>query len=343
MAWAPEVFEAILARVAAGERARTICAEPGMPNGRYVHDHRKANPDFAQRWAAAQGRRKGSRVTRAEMERVLHRAARGEKLVAVCREPGMPSHGAVLKYRKEHPAFAARWDEEVGRRAAVRVEVAEIERVLERVGRGERLTAICAEPGMPSFNAILKHRRRNPDQAQRWGEAFGKRRGARVDRDPARGDALLAAAREGQQWPKLGQVMAWSSVQRLTSADSAFAARFAEARTAGAAIMVRRSSARTLSPTDLHGIVEAAVRSVHPLARDDVRGDLYLALLSGEVAPESARQAARGLVTAWNRQFGRRDVSFDQEIGEGGFTFGGLVMDPSSYVPDGVAVIRPGW
>jgi len=45
-----------------------------------------------------------------------------------------------------------------------------------------------------------------------------------------------------------------------------------------------------------------------------------------------------------NRLFGRWDISTEQEIGEeGGMIFGGLIADPSSYVPGGVEVIRPGW
>jgi hypothetical protein len=86
------------------------------------------------------------------------------------------------------------------------------------------------------------------------------------------------------------------------------------------------------------------VRHVWPEARDDVRADLYLALLDGSVSAESAASAVRGLVTAWNRQFARRDISFDQELGEGeSLTFGGLVTSSDSDGPAGVRIIRAGW
>ena len=69
------------------------------------------------------------------------------------------------------------------------------------------------------------------------------------------------------------------------------------------------------------------------------------ALLSGEVAIAEAQAATRQLVGDWNRQLARRDVSMDAEIGDGGFTLAGMIADPSSYVPDGVALIKasPWW
>jgi predicted ABC-type ATPase len=90
--------------------------------------------------------------------------------------------------------------------------------------------------------------------------------------------------------------------------------------------------------------VEAAVsRQLAPDCRDDVKSDLVMALLSGEVRPGNAKAAAGQLITRWHRMFSRRDISFDQElIGGKGPTLGGMIAEVNSYVPVGVQVIRAG-
>lgn len=96
----------------------------------------------------------------------------------------------------------------------------------------------------------------------------------------------------------------------------------------------------------MYALVEASLPPrLQPDVRDDVRADLVLGLLSGEIAPENARAAARQAVTAHNRMFGRRDISFDAEIGEGGFTFGGLIADASSFDIEGTGhrVLEAAW
>lgn len=327
--WSDEVFEGILARVQAGERSRHILSEPGMPNPRYLFEHRKRNPDFARRWAAAQGRRQGARVGKAEFDRVLIRLRRGERLTAICREPGMPSYEAVMMRRRRDVVFAARFAEAIGRSSRYRVSQAEIDRVRERVALGERIVAVCAEPGMPSYNAVKGYRKRHPDQEAAWATAMGSRRGAFVDRQPERINAFLNAAKAGTDTGKLDRLIGGKSQHRLRRVDPLFAARYDEARTAGRIVIVRAASARKLSPTEAWTVVESAVRHVPPYARDDIRGDLMVALLEGKVAPENARAATRDLVTAWNRQFARRDISMDAEMGEDGdgFTFGALISD----------------
>ncbi len=339
--WPDEVFERILTRVAQGERVRAICAEPGQPNQRYIFEHRKANPDFARRWAAALGRRSGSRIDPALFEQVLRRVIRGENVVDVCREPGMPCYDAVLKHRRRNRSFAARWDDAVGRKA--RIPDHEIEAVLTRLQRGERLTKVCREPGMPGLRTIHKLRQKSPELDKRFGDAMGARRGALVERNPSRLEDYLAAAREGRGSFHLNRLLGHKTLQRLRTMDPSFAARVDEARQAGRAIMASATTARKLSPDEVWRVVESAVRNVPEYARDDIRGDLMMALLEGRVSADQAGSAVRGLVTAWNRQFSRRDISMDAELGDGdGLTFGGLVATADSLAPAGVSVIRGG-
>jgi hypothetical protein len=91
-------------------------------------------------------------------------------------------------------------------------------------------------------------------------------------------------------------------------------------------------------------IIQDATRRLPNELRDDVAGDLTIALFEGTIGPEDVGAKLRELVTCHNCLFARRDVSMDAEIGEGGFTFG-LIADPSSFDMEGTGhrVLTPQW
>jgi hypothetical protein len=176
---------------------------------------------------------------------------------------------------------------------------------------------------MPCASAVKRYRTKNPAEEHRWIEALGPRR-VRLERLPSRQEQYLKAVRAGTHWRDLGRVVDWHAINRVRASDPIFATRLAEARQAGKATVARQASARKLSPSEVYNLVENATRHVRPEMRDDVRGDLMLALLEGSVSADGAASAVRGLITAWRRNFDRRDLSFDQELGEGeGFSLHG--------------------
>ena len=60
--YGPEVFEAILLRIAEGESLTAVCNEPGQPSKSTVHALVKNNHDFAKGYEAAVKARAQSRV-----------------------------------------------------------------------------------------------------------------------------------------------------------------------------------------------------------------------------------------------------------------------------------------
>lgn len=257
-------------------------------------------------------------------ERILERIARGERLAAICREAGQPSGPTIRAYCKANPRFWERWIAAMGRRRGVPVPAAAAiaDEVLERAAAGERVSTMP----LADRHVVARRRRLDPEFAARWRETLSDgRSGARLSR--SRAERVLAAVQAGQL-PKKQRVASYHAVMRLRAIDAAFAARFTAARRQAAATAIRSSSTRQLSPAEVWRVVEDAVRNVPFEARDDIRGDLMVALLEGRVAPEAARPAARELMTAWNRQFARRDISMDAEIGDG-LTLAGIVSDGS--------------
>jgi len=127
-----ELGAAICRRVAAGESLRSICADPAMPTGKTVWNWARAHPEFKamkdHAFATARARSLAARDER-EFERwmlfggpcgrtgrpsgysealadaICERLVVGEGLVAICRDPAMPSVGTVYNWMKRRPEF----------------------------------------------------------------------------------------------------------------------------------------------------------------------------------------------------------------------------------------------
>lgn len=265
-------------------------------------------------------------------EALLARIETGERYSAITRTPGVPTETALYGYLKRNPTFARRWRRAMGNRPGTRASHytdAQVTAVIDRVSKGERLTHICREPDQPVATTLLNRRHRDEAVAAAFQDAMSGRSGARLA--AARLDGLLDRMRAGQAWSTIKGFAAPGAVIRLRKSDRSFAARFDEARAIGRAALIRAAASRRLSSVEVWSIVESAVRHIPTYARDDIRGDLAIALYEGRVSPEGAKAATRQLMTAWNRQFARRDISMDAEIGVDGdgFTLDTLISDGS--------------
>lgn len=81
---------------------------------------------------------------------------------------------------------------------------------------------------------------------------------------------------------------------------------------------------------------------MHGLIADDIKSDIVLGLLTGEIRPDGAKAAASQAMLTYNRMFGRRDISMDADLGDG-FTLAGIVSDGSFDVGEsGIRVATAG-
>lgn len=128
----PEVAEAMLARMRAGESVRAICRDPAMPSADTVYRWVRLRPEFGARFAEARAQARETRAWRAEQrrlgrwttrrrkvrggprssysealaDRVCFGLLEGVSLATVCRRRGMPAPATVYKWRRERPDFA---------------------------------------------------------------------------------------------------------------------------------------------------------------------------------------------------------------------------------------------
>jgi len=127
--------------------------------------------------AAASPRRRRTHVRfSAKVGRAIcARVAAGETVQAICRDEGMPNRSTVTAWAKAWPRFRqvlgrARtlggWDPERGGRRSGYCEVTAME-VFARLCEGEPITAICADPAMPSHSTVMRWRDAEPDFARR--------------------------------------------------------------------------------------------------------------------------------------------------------------------------------
>lgn len=128
----PDIADAIVARVEAGESVRSVCRDRAMPSGDTVYKWARREPEFAARIRAAREAADEPRAWRAEQRRlggwlkrkrnvrggppgsytealadkVCVALLEGRSLTDVCRAPGMPAPATVYKWRRERPEFA---------------------------------------------------------------------------------------------------------------------------------------------------------------------------------------------------------------------------------------------
>lgn len=164
----PELRGEVLARVAAGETLKRVCAAPGMPAYVTVQSWRRREPAFAEALrvarlqAAARGR---LAYDAAKAREIVAALAAGATIKEVLRRPGMPSWTVYAHWRQTQAELQEqvwrldkvkldKW-RAAGRAARARgpaYDPALAERVLAHLARGRPLRAIrAADPGHPDF------------------------------------------------------------------------------------------------------------------------------------------------------------------------------------------------
>lgn len=109
---------------------------------------------------------------------ICARVAGGEPLMAVCREPDMPSRAGVKGWAKARPAFRARLAQAMaagrhnprgGRRALYCPHMARL--ICERVAAGMTVGQACDLPGLPSEDTVYNWVKRHPEFREAYGVA----------------------------------------------------------------------------------------------------------------------------------------------------------------------------
>ena len=173
----PEVRTTILERLAAGERLKHICAEPGMPCHESVTGWMRKDAGFAAEVARARAQGEFRRrlvFDEAKAKALLARLAAGEAIASVLRDPAMPSAGTFRYWRATYGAFAeevhrlnqvktdAKRERLRGRYRPFDPEVAE--RLYVRLWKGDHLRAVLrSDKAFPSLAVLTRWRRENPE------------------------------------------------------------------------------------------------------------------------------------------------------------------------------------
>jgi hypothetical protein len=181
----------IIARVAAGETMKAICAEAGMPCADSVQVWRRADPGFAMELAMARRKGGGRRAygfDEAVAAAFLARVAAGEQIRDLLARPGMPSQAAYAHWRRTNVGFqealwrlrGARYRRRSGAgHGRFRAwDEAMADRILLAVMRGAVLRKLLnSDPAFPCPAVLERWRREEPvwDRALVMAMAAGRR------------------------------------------------------------------------------------------------------------------------------------------------------------------------
>jgi lambda repressor-like predicted transcriptional regulator len=290
----------------------------------------------------AEVKRRGSSIAQLAAAHGMHRNQLSSSLYSRDRKPRY--HGIIAEFigRERHELWPHFYEPSgyVDRRTLPQVSEAALAAALAKVEQGLSVRQACASTeGVCQFT-LYRQAKIRPDVGARLSSARGLRQGLRLtqDRIDQAAPKVLSALRLGGLTGAL-QIIPRTTFDRLRARSISFRREcepFLLRRPAGnrTGNEGRESFVRALRQDELFALAEAALpRGLPPEGRDDVRSDLIVALLTGEVRPDSARQAALRLASAWHAMFSRRDLSMEQEMDGGSLTFGGLIADPNSYVP----------
>lgn len=203
--------------------------------------------------APAAGRRRAPKAYSARLGRkICLRVAAGESLAAICEEPGMPHRGTLWRWTKANGRFAAtlaaarRAGSASGRaRAMAGYDAVAAVEICERLGEGQTLSAICADPALPSLSTVHRWRRGFPEF-----------------------DEMLRAAREVQAERLCDE--GWD-IARAVTPKTAFATRVTleQLRWWAGTLWPRRYRAKTAEPDTPRPRQDLLVRSFSLQVRED--------------------------------------------------------------------------
>jgi transposase-like protein len=182
---------------------------------------------------------------------ILERVGAGERLKAICAEPGMPCPESVTGWARADPAFAAAYAAAKARGAHLRVwlyDEAKAKAVVARLAAGETIAQALKHPGMPNPRVFRYWRRAQAElhaevarltEVKRQAQAWRARQKWR-DYDPKVGDRILVRVGRGaplrkvlaadKGLPCLAVVRRWRRANRAFADDLKVAMTFARYR-----------------------------------------------------------------------------------------------------------------
>jgi len=242
----PRIRIEVLARVAAGETVKGVCAGPGMPGPSTVHRWARENAPFGEELARAQRVGTFRRLyayDEAKAAAFLARVRAGEPRRSLLGKPGMPSQHTFRDWCIRQAPFAEelhrlRQEQLAGhaerfRQARRDWDPALADRILGRVFRDGSLARVLnADPGLPCFHVVQRWRREQPefDRAlKRMFAAWRRRPRLGTERSrctPALTERIAARIVEGASLADLGReagMPARSTLYRWVAREPGFA------------------------------------------------------------------------------------------------------------------------
>jgi len=130
-----------------------------------------ADADVGAAERAGAPRRGYVRFSATVAREVCRRVAGGESQVSVCADPAMPSRAALKRWAERHAGFGRVFARAKAMAARKPVSgrgycAATAGEIAARVSEGEMLSAICADPSMPSLRTVMRWRADHPEFAE---------------------------------------------------------------------------------------------------------------------------------------------------------------------------------
>ena len=214
---------------------------------------------------------------------------------------------------------------------------------LDRLRVGESIKQLMSQPGMPCENRLMKEKRNNPAFRAKLDPIMEVRPGRPIPQ------TVLLQVAEALKTGQSVRTMEFltpsrrSSIYRRRQADPAFATlvRPFWFPTRNPLFRTRSHAARkfdrlaperfkeqfnaALRSDEIYAAVHSATKGLPWEIRDDVAGDLVVAVLDGEVRIDDLPKAVARYRTAHNRMFGGYAPSLDADLGNG-FTLGNSMV-----------------
>lgn len=319
--YAEELWDLVIARISYGEQIKSILAEPGMPPMAAFWSRRQRMPAYDQRARDALIE-SGQKVIfdHAVWEDMLERVRQGASVKEVSALGGYPSIWQWIMRRRSDPDFDRRAGEAVSAVSRVGATFSESRReeILQTLAGG-RLSddEILADHTLPRPRTIMGWARQSTPFASRLREQWVAPRRRNIilatQHAPEAYERALAAMQEGHSIRALARLglPSTTAIARWRRMNPAFDARIkavsgvyrglGQGRVVDGALMRRQ-----LSQNELYAAVDGVIsRGLEPHERDDVRSEMILAVLTGEIGEaDITREMARSFVTAYHREAG---------------------------------------
>lgn len=180
----------LLLRIRLGEPLTWLLRQPGRPHRRVLNAWKRQNPAFATELKAAKafadpsrrryGRRRARmRFDQATADRIMLAVLRGATLPQLGRDPTLPSHIGLKRWRRADPEFdtALRSAMKYGHKSRGRARAEALcdtgitEQIGRRIAEGASLHSLGREAGMPGLTTLYKWVRDRPAFAEEVAQA----------------------------------------------------------------------------------------------------------------------------------------------------------------------------